>query len=590
LKDIDPGQHLSSPFAQSACCQENLMSKCILVPATGSETDALVFTVAVAIARRSAGHVKFLHIRPDVRAIVAAMAASDLGGRGTGYDEIFGSLETNVAGRQKRAETAFREVCEREQIAVSNEARSGTPSAEWTVATGNGGTHMTKHGRVADLIVLGHARKREPMARDVLEASLMQTGRPVLIVPPTMPDRATGTIVIAWKDTAEAARAVAAAQPFIELADRVIILTIEEDGEPDALSSERLRQALIWHNPNTTVQSLRAGLRSCIGTFLAAATAVDAELLVMGGYGHSRMREMIFGGFTRRVLSGAPMCLFSSRIDPGMRTPPDFATQCFRYLTVIAFAICAILMATAARADHTPDGAAILVYHRFGPTASSTTVSDAALDDQLAWLASHVRVAPLRLVIEALRSGSPAAERPCVAITADDGHQSIYTDLYPRICRYRLPVTLFIYPSAISNAPYALTWAELSEMVASGLVSVQSHTYWHPNFHQEKARRSPADYRDFVDTQLVHSKQRLETQLGRPVDMLAWPFGIYDDELGGAARRAGYIAGFILGDRIAVPGANPLALPRLWMSDSDRASRLAAMLATACPPETGQSR
>lgn len=284
------------------------MSKYILVPATGSETDALVFTVALAIARRSAGHVKFLHIRPDLQAIVAAMAASGPGSRRTNFYEIIGSLETNMAGRQQRAETAFHEVCEREQIVISNEASSGTPSAEWAVATGDEATHMTEHGRVADLIVLGHAR--ETTARDILETSLMHTGRPVLIVPQSMPDPATGTIVIAWKDTADAARAVAAAQPFIELADRVIILAIEEDRGPDALSCERLRQALIWHNPNTTVHQLRAGLRSCIDTFLAAATAVDADMLVMGGYGHSRMREMIFGGFTRRVLSGADVPVF----------------------------------------------------------------------------------------------------------------------------------------------------------------------------------------------------------------------------------------------------------------------------------------
>ena len=113
------------------------MSKYILVPATGSETDALVFTVALAIARRSAGHVKFLHIRPDLQAIVAAMAASGPGSRRTNFYEIIGSLETNMAGRQQRAETAFHEVCEREQIVISNEASSGTPSAEWAVATGD---------------------------------------------------------------------------------------------------------------------------------------------------------------------------------------------------------------------------------------------------------------------------------------------------------------------------------------------------------------------------------------------------------------------------------------------------------------------
>jgi peptidoglycan/xylan/chitin deacetylase (PgdA/CDA1 family) len=265
---------------------------------------------------------------------------------------------------------------------------------------------------------------------------------------------------------------------------------------------------------------------------------------------------------------------------------PGCVTRRFFHFTFLVLAICVTLPARAA--DPAPRGVAILVYHRFGLTAGSTTVSDAALDEQLAWLASHVRVAPLRSVISLLRSDRPNGDRPCVAITADDGHQSIYTDLFPRIRRYRLPVTLFIYPSAISNAPYALTWAELSEMVASGLVDVQSHTYWHPNFHQEKTHRSPADYQTFVDTQLAHSKQTLEARLGHKVDMLAWPFGIYDDELGAAAAKAGYVAGFVLGNRTALPGTDPLDLPRIWISDTDRASRLAAMLATACPPGTGQ--
>jgi peptidoglycan/xylan/chitin deacetylase (PgdA/CDA1 family) len=258
-------------------------------------------------------------------------------------------------------------------------------------------------------------------------------------------------------------------------------------------------------------------------------------------------------------------------------------------VAALALAIFASLGQTSATAaDRTPEGAAILVYHRFGPTAGPTTVSDAALDEQMAWLAAHVRIGPLRSVISALHENPPPVEHPCLAITADDGHQSAYADLYPRILRYRLPMTLFIYPSAISNAPYALTWAELSEMAASGLVDVQSHTYWHPNFHQEKAHRPPADYRNFVDMQLSRSKQRLEAQLGRTVDMLAWPFGIYDNELGAAAVRAGYVAGFALGNRTALPGTDPLALPRFWMSDTDRTSRLAAMLAPACALKTGQ--
>lgn len=251
--------------------------------------------------------------------------------------------------------------------------------------------------------------------------------------------------------------------------------------------------------------------------------------------------------------------------------------------------VCLLVTATSEGAAAPPTyGAVILVYHRFGPTAASTTVSDAALDEQLAWLSAHANVTTLRSVVSGLSGNATADERPRVAITADDGHQSVYTDLYPRIRHYRLPVTLFIYPSAISNASYALTWAELTEMVASGLVDVQSHTYWHPNFHQEKTRRTPADYRDFVDMQLSRSKQTLEAHTGQKVDMLAWPFAVYDIELREAAMRAGYVAGFILGNQVAWASTDRFALPRYWISDSDHSARLSAILGAAVPTEAKQ--
>jgi nucleotide-binding universal stress UspA family protein len=138
----------------------------------------------------------------------------------------------------------------------------------------------------------------------------MHTGRPVLIVPDAVPDRIGGTVAIAWKNGPESARAVAAAQPFVEMAERVIILSVEEDIDIDEHACERLRQALLWHNLNTTVQPLQQDSRSDADILLAAAGAMGADMLVMGGYGHSRMREVIFGGVTRRVLSGADVPVF----------------------------------------------------------------------------------------------------------------------------------------------------------------------------------------------------------------------------------------------------------------------------------------
>jgi peptidoglycan/xylan/chitin deacetylase (PgdA/CDA1 family) len=224
-------------------------------------------------------------------------------------------------------------------------------------------------------------------------------------------------------------------------------------------------------------------------------------------------------------------------------------------------------------------GIPILVYHRFGPVvADSMTVRTAVFEEQLAWLRDHdYRIMPLRALVDCL--GNPAAPVPrrTAVITADDGHKSVYTDMFPIIKRYRFPVTLFIYPSAISNASYALTWEQLAEMSRSGLVEVQSHSYWHPNFNQERARRSPDDYRAFAMTQFTQSKETITRHLGNRVDMLAWPFGIHDAQMEQWAALAGYTAAFTLERRAADRTANLLALPRYLMTDLDRGARFAAI-------------
>jgi nucleotide-binding universal stress UspA family protein len=160
------------------------------------------------------------------------------------------------------------------------------------------------HGRVADLLVVGRAREGEAVAMDILEAALMESRRPVLIAPAEAPQKTSDTIAIAWKDTPEAARAVAAALPFIAAAKRVIILSAEEGDERSGQPScERLLHALLWHNPATSVQRLQGNARPPAEIVLDEAAAAGADLLVMGGYGHSRLREVAFGGFTRHMLT-----------------------------------------------------------------------------------------------------------------------------------------------------------------------------------------------------------------------------------------------------------------------------------------------
>lgn len=229
------------------------------------------------------------------------------------------------------------------------------------------------------------------------------------------------------------------------------------------------------------------------------------------------------------------------------------------------------------------EGVPILAYHRFDPAwAGPTTTTVPVLERQLDWLAAHgYAIVRLRALVEGWQGRGPAVSGRDAVLTVDDGHESIYTCLYPVIRRRHLPVTLFIYPSAISNATYALTWAQLAEMESSGLVDIQSHTFWHPDFHKERARRTPRDYRAFVDTQLSRSRAVLETRLGRPVEMLAWPYGIVDPELETAAARAGYIAGFAFAGGLARAGTDAFAIPRIPVANQMPESIFAALLTEA---------
>lgn len=238
--------------------------------------------------------------------------------------------------------------------------------------------------------------------------------------------------------------------------------------------------------------------------------------------------------------------------------------RCCRRLLPAGLAIALLAPAGAA-----PPGAAILVYHRFGPSvADGMTTRSAVFEAQLRRLREEgYRIVPLATLLAGL-AGRQALPAGAVAITVDDGHRTVYTELLPIIRRERLPVALFIYPSAIANAAYAMTWAQLAEIVASGLVEVHSHTYWHPDFRVEKRRLDADGYRRFVRDQLTRPRRVLQARLGVDAAYLAWPYGIHDDELAAAAAAAGYQAAFALGERHATAADPPFALPRYLIVDA----------------------
>lgn len=214
----------------------------------------------------------------------------------------------------------------------------------------------------------------------------------------------------------------------------------------------------------------------------------------------------------------------------------------------------------------------ILLYHRFGSTvADGMTITFPVFENQMKYLHDNgYKVIPLRQLVDWYKGkGRPPAPKS-VVIVEDDAHISVYNYMLPVIRKYRYPVTVFVYPSAISNARYAMSWEQLRELKKSGLFDIQSHTYWHPNFKREKRKLAPAAYNRLVMEQLVKSKKKIEHELGNKVDLLAWPFGIYDADLLKKAEEAGYTGTFSIERRHATARDSLTVLPRYLLVNSDK--------------------
>jgi nucleotide-binding universal stress UspA family protein len=279
------------------------MIKTILVPATGSDTDATVFASALTVARAFDAHLTFLHVRVDPAAMAAAMAAD-----GTGATMVGGlveRIEQEAAQREERAKALFQRFGEREQLTIA-ETPTGqsAASAQWLREVGDEAYWVTEHGRSTDCLLIGRSGDYRGVSRDTIEAALLRTGRPVLMLPEIALIGVPETVVVAWKATPEAARAVTAARPFLSRSKKILIVTVAEEQGLSDEEGARLRTSLSWHGLNASTRHLRPDRLGAAETLLAAA-AEERALVVMGAYGHSRLRQWIFGGFTQHVLGGA---------------------------------------------------------------------------------------------------------------------------------------------------------------------------------------------------------------------------------------------------------------------------------------------
>jgi nucleotide-binding universal stress UspA family protein len=179
-------------------------------------------------------------------------------------------------------------------------------SHEWLNLRGNDERGVVLEARTHDLLVIGRAQPATrglwPQPHHMLESALIKSGYPLIAVPYRGSFDSVGErILVAWNGAREVGRAVKDAMPILEKANAVTLLTVDHRSGA-ALSVDHLVTLLERHDVNVSVQGARSFGRPIGEVLLAKARDLHAGLLVMGGYGHSPLREHLFGGVTYFVL------------------------------------------------------------------------------------------------------------------------------------------------------------------------------------------------------------------------------------------------------------------------------------------------
>lgn len=279
------------------------MFKFLLVPASSHPSDLPVFRVALSIARLFASHIRFLHVCADLDEVIISLARTANGPLMDSLDRYVGPGDRALA----EAQEAFRAFCAEERLAGPDTAGEREASAELKIEAGIEPLRFAEYGRAADLLVVGRVREHESVAKAILDSAILETGRPVLLVPETTEGLALHTVAIAWNDSVQAARAVASALPLIEKAGRVLVLTVAHPEGSSERSAELLLDSLRRHNRTASFMRLTPDTRSTAEIILEAARAEQVDVLVMGAYGHAQLREMMLGSVTQHVLRTAGM-------------------------------------------------------------------------------------------------------------------------------------------------------------------------------------------------------------------------------------------------------------------------------------------
>jgi nucleotide-binding universal stress UspA family protein len=280
----------------------------ILVPLTGGDRDAGVLAGAFAAAKPFQAHVEALFVRPDP---VEAMPFYGEGMSSAVAQEIM-DVSKGAAKKASDAARAHLDDAVRQANATSGvpQGKSNETTFSYRELEGNFAAQVTFAARLADLIVFGPVRESDrPGLGEAFDTVLIQTGRPVLLISGTGVGELTSHIALAWNGGVASAHAASAAMPFLKMAGAIDILTVSRPGAAPPTSGD-LIDYLKLHDVRVNSKIIDGGNQPIADVLLKASTEIGASMLVAGGYGHNRLRELFVTGTTKRVVAQAALPCF----------------------------------------------------------------------------------------------------------------------------------------------------------------------------------------------------------------------------------------------------------------------------------------
>ena len=275
--------------------------KTILIPTERGESMSSALQTALLLARRFDSFIEGFALQPGISQLLAV----DMGASFATESFMQESIE-----EAKKTKAMFEAFMQEQGVPRSSQAASGL-SFSWLDDAPEGEDIVGSYGRVFDLIVLSRPDATSlGLHHRALESGLFESGRPILLSPPSPPNQIATNVLIAWNGSTEQTRAIAFAMPLLQQAERVKVLTIPGGAGVPGPSGEQLTRSLQRNGIPATPLTVELDGRSTGETVLATAASQNSDLLIKGAYTQSRLRQLIFGGATRHILANATLPVF----------------------------------------------------------------------------------------------------------------------------------------------------------------------------------------------------------------------------------------------------------------------------------------